>query len=138
MKRRKQSRRWRGKKYAPGMIGMLVLLMNLADLKISNLISGSIICQAAERQSENTETENNSGGTEKEKITQTEASTVSDILEELDLSRVQRMLDQMLGEESFSMKDMLDGLIKGEKVLSEDTVQEMVFYFPVWKRKRVF
>ena len=92
MKRRKQSRRWRGKKYAPVMIGMLVLLMNLADLKISNLISGSIICQAAERQSENTETENNSGGTEKEKITQTEASTVSDILEELDLSRVQRML----------------------------------------------
>lgn len=129
MKRRKQSRRWRGKKYAPVMIGMLVLLMNLADLKISNLISGSIICQATERQSENTETENNSGGTEKEKITQTEASTVSDILEELDLSRVQRMLDQMLGEESFSMKDMLDGLIKGEKVLSEDTVQEMVHSF---------
>ena len=117
------------KKYAPVMIGMLVLLMNLADLKISNLISGSIICQAAERQLENTETENNSGGTEKEKITQTEASTVSDILEELDLSRVQRMLDQMLGEESFSMKDMLDGLIKGEKVLSEDTVQEMVHSF---------
>ena len=129
MKRRKQSRRWRGKKYAPVMIGMLVLLMNLADLKNSNLISGSIICQATERQSENTETENNSGGTEKEKITQTEASTVSDILEELDLSRVQRMLDQMLGEESFSMKDMLDGLIKGEKVLSEDTVQEMVHSF---------
>ena len=129
MKRRKQSRRWRGKKYAPVMIGMLVLLMNLADLKISNLISGSIICQAAERQLENTETENNSGGTEKEKITQTEASTVSDILEELDFSRVQRMLDQMLGEESFSMKDMLDGLIKGEKVLSEDTVQEMVHSF---------
>lgn len=129
MKRRKQSRRWRGKKYAPVMIGMLVLLMNLADLKISNLISGSIICQAAERQSENTEIENNSGGTGKEKITQTEASTVSDILEELDLSRVQRMLDQMLGEESFSMKDMLDGLIKGEKILSEDTVQEMVHSF---------
>lgn len=129
MKRRKQSRRWRGKKYAPVMIGMLVLLMNLTDLKISNLISGSIICQAAERQLENTETENNSGGTEKEKITQTEASTVSDILEELDLLRVQRMLDQMLGEESFSMKDMLDGLIKGEKVLSEDTVQEMVHSF---------
>ena len=129
MKRRKQSRRWRGKKYAPVMIGMLVLLMNLADLKNSNLISGSIICQAAESQSENTETENNSGETEKEKITQTEAGTVSDILEELDLSRVQRMLDQMLGEESFSMKDMLDGLIKGEKVLSEDTVQEMVHSF---------
>lgn len=48
MKRRKQSRRWRGKKYAPVMIGMLVLLMNLADLKISNLISGSIICQAVQ------------------------------------------------------------------------------------------
>ena len=49
------------------MIGMLVLLMNLADLKNSNLISGSIICQAAERQSENTETENNSGGTRERK-----------------------------------------------------------------------
>ena len=138
MKRRKQSRRWRGKKYAPVMIGMLVLLMNLADLKISNLISGSIICQAAESQSENTETENNSGETEKEKITQTEAGTVSDILEELDLSRVQRMLDQMLGEESFSMKDMLDGLIKGEKVLSEDTVQEMLrsFLFSGLKKEK--
>lgn len=138
MKRRKQSRRWRGKKYAPVMIGMLVLLMNLADLKISNLISGSIICQAAESQSENTETENNSGETEKEKITQTEADTVSDILEELDLSQVQRMLDQMLGEESFSMKDMLDGLIKGEKVLSEDTVQEMLrsFLFSGLKKEK--
>lgn len=138
MKRRKQSRRWRGKKYAPVMIGMLVLLMNLADLKISNLISGSIICQAAESQSENTETENNSGETEKEKITQTEAGTVSDILEELDLSQVQRMLDQMLGEESFSMKDMLDGLIKGEKVLSEDTVQEMLrsFLFSGLKKEK--
>lgn len=138
MKRRKQSRRWRGKKYAPIMIGMLVLLMNLADLKISNLISGSIICQAAESQSENTETENNSGETEKEKITQTEADTVSDILEELDLSQVQRMLDQMLGEESFSMKDMLDGLIKGEKVLSEDTVQEMLrsFLFSGLKKEK--
>ena len=138
MKRRKQSRRWRGKKYAPVMIGMLVLLMNLADLKISNLISGSIICQAAESQSENTETENNSGETEKEKITQTEAETVSDILEELDLSQVQRMLDQMLGEESFSMKDMLDGLIKGEKVLSEDTVQEMLrsFLFSGLKKEK--
>ena len=123
------------------MIGMLVLLMNLADLKISNLISGSIICQAAESQSENTETENNSGETEKEKITQTEAGTVSDILEELDLSQVQRMLDQMLGEESFSMKDMLDGLIKGEKVLSEDTVQEMLHSFlfsGLKKEKTVF
>lgn len=55
------------KKYAPVMIGMLVLLMNLADLKISNLISGSIICQAAERQSENTETENNSEGQRKKR-----------------------------------------------------------------------
>ena len=35
------------------------------------------------------------------------------------------------------MKDMLDGLIKGEKVLSEDTVQEMVhsFYFRSGKGK---
>ena len=39
----------------------------------------------------------------------------------------------MLGEESFSMKDMLDGLIKGEKVLSEDTVQEMVHSFLIFR-----
>ena len=36
----------------------------------------------------------------------------------------------MLGEESFSMKDIAwMVLIKGEKVLSEDTVQEMVHSF---------
>lgn len=88
---------------------IVILLMNLSDLKVWNLFSGAVICQAAENQTEN--------------------STAADILEELDLSQMQKMLDQMLGEESFSMKDMLVSLTKGEKVLSEDTVQEMLRSF---------
>ena len=39
------------------------------------------------------------------------------------------MLDQMLGEESFSMKDMLVSLTKGENVLSKDTVQDLLRSF---------
>ena len=88
---------------------IVILLMNLSDLKVWNLFSGAVICQAAGNQTEN--------------------STAADILEELDLSQMQKMLDQMLGEESFSMKDMLVSLTKGEKVLSEDTVQEMLRSF---------
>ena len=54
---------------------------------------------------------------------------------------MQKMLYQMLGEESFSMQDMLVSLTKGEKVLSEDTVQEMLrsFWFSgLQKEKSLF
>lgn len=129
MKCRKQNRRWHRRQYAAVVLCMFMILLNLVDAKILYLLPGNIICQAAGNQAEDMENENNTGKTEKENITQAEDSTAMDILEELDLSQVQRMLDQMLGEKSFSMKDMLDDLIKGEKVLSEDTVQEMLRSF---------
>ena len=77
-----------------------------------NILTGTVICQAAEQETEQTQNE-----------------TIDGVLEELDLSQVQKMLDQMLGEESFSMKDMLVSLTKGEKVVSGDTVQNMLRSF---------
>lgn len=82
-----------------------------------------VACQAADREEKNLEISENSAEQ------QIQENAVTDILEEIDLAGMQEMLDQMLGEESFSMKDMLVSLIKGEKVLSEETVQEMLRSF---------
>lgn len=84
----------------------------LSQPEILDLLPGTAVCQAAEPETE-----------------QEQDETVDDVLEELDLSQVQEMLDQILGEDSFSMKDMLVSLTKGEKVLSEDTVQNMLYSF---------
>lgn len=54
---------------------------------------------------------------------------IEGILSDIDFTQVQSMLDQMMGEQSFSMRDMLVRLIRGEEVLSEDTVQEMLHSF---------
>lgn len=100
-KRTADTRKW--------MAGILVIFMLLNCL---DLLSGTVVCQAAEQETQ-----------------QTQDEAVNGVLEELDLSQVQKMLDQMLGEESFSMKDMLVSLTKGENVLSEDTVQNMLHSF---------
>lgn len=88
------------------------LSMNLPGIKNLNLLAGAVICQAAEQETEQAQNE-----------------TINGVLEELDLSQMQKMLDQMLGDESFSVKDMLVSLTKGENVLSEDTVQDMLRSF---------
>lgn len=88
------------------------LSMNLPGIKNLNLLAGVVICQAAEQETEQAQNE-----------------TINGVLEELDLSQMQKMLDQMLGDESFSVKDMLVSLTKGENVLSEDTVQDMLRSF---------
>lgn len=103
----------RGKRrWLPVIFIGVFLLMNLSGMKILNLFPGAVICQAAEQETEQTQNE-----------------TINGVLEELDLSQMQKMLDEMLGEDSFSMKDMLVSLTKGEKVLSEDTVQEILRSF---------
>ena len=103
----------RGKRrWLPVIFIGVFLLMNLSEMKILNLFPGAVICQAAEQETEQTQNE-----------------TINGVLEELDLSQMQKMLDEMLGEDSFSMKDMLVSLTKGEKVLSEDTVQEILRSF---------
>lgn len=111
MKRRRQTGRGK-RRWLPAIFIGIFFLMNLPEMKNLNLLPGTVICQAAEQETEQTQNE-----------------TINGVLEELDLSQMQKMLNQMLGEESFSMKDMLIRLTKGEKILSEDTVQEMLRSF---------
>ena len=93
-------------------IALTLLLLDLLNPGVAGLLSGTEICLAAEQET-----------------AQTQNETINGVLEELDLSQIQKMLDQMLGEESFSMKDMLVGLTKGENVLSKDTVQDLLRSF---------
>ena len=93
-------------------IALTLLLLDLLNPGVAGLFSGTEICLAAEQET-----------------AQTQNETINGVLEELDLSQVQKMLDQMLGEESFSMKDMLVSLTKGENVLSKDTVQDLLRSF---------
>lgn len=93
-------------------IAFTLLLLDFLNPGVAGLFSGTEICLAAEQET-----------------AQTQNETINGVLEELDLSQVQKMLDQMLGEGSFSMKDMLVGLTKGENVLSKDTVQDLLRSF---------
>lgn len=93
-------------------IALTLLLLDFLNPGVAGLFSGTEICLAAEQET-----------------AQTQNETINGVLEELDLSQVQKMLDQMLGEESFSMKDMLVSLTKGENVLSKDTVQDLLRSF---------
>ena len=104
-------------------IALTLLLLDLLNPGVAGLFSGTEICLAAEQET-----------------AQTQNETINGVLEELDLSQVQKMLDQMLGEESFSMKDMLVGLTKGENVLSKDTVQDLLrsFLFSGMQKEKSF
>ena len=93
-------------------IALTLLLLDFLNPGVAGLFSGTEICLAAEQET-----------------AQTQNETINGVLEDLDLSQVQKMLDQMLGEESFSMKDMLVSLTKGENVLSKDTVQDLLRSF---------
>ena len=93
-------------------IALTLLLLDFLNPGVAGLFSGTEICMAAEQET-----------------AQTQNETITGVLEDLDLSQVQKMLDQMLGEESFSMKDMLVSLTKGENVLSKDTVQDLLRSF---------
>lgn len=110
--KKQEGRRKRKWLWLPIIFFGVFLLMNLSGIKNLNLFSGAVICQAAEQETEQTQNE-----------------MINGVLEELDLSQMQKMLDQMLGDESFSVKDMLVSLTKGENVLSEDTVQDMLRSF---------
>lgn len=57
----------------------------------------------------------------KSEITQTD--TVQNLLDDLELTQVQKMLDDMLGENSFSLTDTLVSLTRGEKIFSEKDLQ---------------
>ena len=60
---------------------------------------------------------------------QNDTEIAEELLNEIELTDVQDMLDELLGEDSFSMKDALVKLTKGEQAFSKEAVQEVVYRF---------
>lgn len=52
-----------------------------------------------------------------------------ELLSEIELTDVHNMLDELLGEDSFSVKEALIRLTKGEQAFSKEAVQEVVYRF---------
>lgn len=72
-------------------------------------------------------------------ITQTD--TVQNLLDDLELMQVQKMLDDMLGENSFSLTDILVSLTRGEKIFSEKDLQGIfyrLFFGQIEKQKGLY
>ena len=59
----------------------------------------------------------------------TEQDTATEILEDLDLGEVQQMLDDMLGTESFSMKEAVSDFMTGKEKISKEAVQRILYGF---------
>lgn len=49
-----------------------------------------------------------------------------DLLAEMDLEEVQHMMDEMLGNDSFSIADAVKGLVSGKEIFSKEAVQEFL------------
>lgn len=58
-----------------------------------------------------------------------ETEIADELLQEINLTDVQKMLDDLLGQDSFSMKEALIRLTKGEQAFSGEAVQEFVYRF---------
>ena len=58
-----------------------------------------------------------------------ETETTEELLKEINLADVQKMLDDFLGADSFSMKEALIKLTRGERAFSKEAVQEFVYRF---------
>lgn len=58
-----------------------------------------------------------------------ETETTEELLKEINLADVQKMLDDFMGADSFSMKETLIKLTRGEQAFSKEAVQEFVYRF---------
>lgn len=70
-----------------------------------------------------------------------EAGIAEELLEDMDFRRVQSMLDEMLGGDSFSFSQTVKRLMTGEEVFSKETVQELLhglFFERLEKEKGTF
>lgn len=58
-----------------------------------------------------------------------ETETTEELLKEINLTDVQKMQDDFMGADSFSMKEALIKLTRGEQAFSKEAVQEFVYRF---------
>ena len=56
----------------------------------------------------------------------TSGEITEDLLGDMDFTRVQSLLDDMLGKNSFSFSKAIKGLISGEEVFSKEAVPEFL------------
>ena len=66
---------------------------------------------------------------------------MQNLLDDLELTQVQQMLDEMLGENSFSLMDTLVSLTRGEKIFSEKELQGIcyrIFFGQIEKQKGLY
>lgn len=64
-----------------------------------------------------------------------------DLLMELDLSKIQEMVNEILGEDSFSFREALNKMIHGEEAISKETVGRFLkslFFSGLQKEKELF
>ena len=96
--------------------------------------TGQIIAKTETNpQSDNMETELQS------EMAQTD--TMQHLLDDLELTQVQKMLDDMLGENSFSLTDTLVSLTRGEKIFSGKDLQGIfyrIFFGQLEKQKGLY
>lgn len=110
-----------------GRLALLLIILNVGILMIytadsvfgSGTISQSRIQQETKEKQSDDEAVSDQSST---KVTE-------ELLNEIELSDVQKMLDELLGEDSFSMKEALIRLTKGEQAFSKEAVQEVVYRF---------
>ena len=79
--------------------------------------------------------------TEEVKEEQISSGMEEELLGEMDLSEVQDMMDEMLGEDSFSFTEAVKKLMKGEELLSKEAVRELLrglFFSRFEKEKGTF
>ena len=70
-----------------------------------------------------------------------ETETAEELLKEINLADVQKMLDDFMGADSFSMKEALIKLTRGERAFSKEAVQEFVyrfFFYQLEQEKELF
>lgn len=64
-----------------------------------------------------------------DELSMDETETAEELLKEINLADVQKMLDDFMGADSFSMKEALIKLTRGERAFSKEAVQEFVYRF---------
>ena len=64
-----------------------------------------------------------------DELSMDETETTEELLKEINLADVQKMLDDFMGADSFSMKETLIKLTRGERAFSKEAVQEFVYRF---------
>lgn len=99
------------------------------------LTGGGVSVSAAD--SLRTDTENR----EESLSENSEKQLQEDLLSELELTKVQSLVDEMLGEDSFSFRDALKKIVEGEEPVSKETVEEFLrslFFSGLMEERELF